>query len=110
MWWYGSEPVLVNPLAAFGNVSPVEVFYVQGGLKVNEAYETTITLTRAGQNRSVLSVNFEEVARRPVEAKRRALELVGVDPGKYRLEVSIRRVGSNREVRRVRTIHVVTED
>ena len=106
LWRFGAEPVPINPLEAFKRSATVDVFYVQSGLRPAATYETVITLTREDVEDPVLSVSFEEVARQPLETKRRGLTLGDVDPGTYRLTLSIREEGTRGAVRRTRVIEV----
>jgi hypothetical protein len=105
-WRFGSETVPINPLEAFKRSATVEVFYVQSGLRPDATYETVITLTREDAKDPVLSVSFEEVARQPLETKRRGLALGDIDPGTYRLMLSIQEEGTRNAVRRTRVIEV----
>jgi len=52
-------------------------------------------------------VNFEEVAGQPLETKRRGLALADIDPGTYRLTLSIQEEGTRNAVRRTRIIEVI---
>jgi tetratricopeptide (TPR) repeat protein len=106
LWWFGNEPVPINPLEAFPRATTVEVFYVQSGLRVGATYETRITLSPEDADDPVLSVSFAEVAAQALETKRRGLGLGDVAPGRYRLTVSIQEEGSPNAVDRIRTIDV----
>ena len=107
LWRFGSESVPINPLESFSRSSTVEVFYVQSGLRPTVTYETAITLTLDGAEDPILRVAFEEVAGQPLETKRRGLALADIDPGTYRLTLSIQEEGTRNAVRRTRIIEVI---
>jgi len=107
LYWFGQEPVLLNPLDTFLPGTTVEVFYVQGGLLPGESYRTTVTLSRSGTDKELLSISFEELAGRRVESKRRGISLSDLEEGAYRLTLTIREVGSSRTVERHRTLNVI---
>lgn len=106
LWRFGTESVPVNPLEAFDRSATVEVFYVQSGLRPETVYHTTITLQRAEADDPLLSISFDEVARRRIETKRRGLALGDIASGTYQLTLSIREEGSPVAVRRTRLIQV----
>ncbi len=106
LYWFGQEPVLLNPLDTFLPDGTVEVFYVQGGLRPGEMYRTTVMLTRLGKDKRLLSLSFEEVAQHGLESKQRGIALQDLEAGTYRLTLTLQELGTTRMVQRQRILNV----
>lgn len=106
LYWFGEEPVLLNPLDTFLPHTTVEMFYVQAGLHPGETYRTTVTLTRPGDDKELSSLSFEEIAQSDLESKRRGIALQDLDAGTYRLTLTLQEVGTTRVVQRQRILNV----
>ncbi len=106
LYWFGQEPVLLNPLDTFLPHTTVEMFYVQAGLHPGESYRTTVTLTRPSNGKELSSLSFEEIAQSGLESKRRGIALQDLDAGTYRLTLTLQEVGTTRVVQRQRILNV----
>ena len=80
------DTAFIAPTSEFPQGSRVELYYEVYGLDPGEIYHTALEFT---QTRSVLRFEFEEQAKSHVTRVRRTLDLQGLEPGEYRLELEV---------------------
>jgi GWxTD domain-containing protein len=106
------EPVALNPLGGFPRTEPMALYYEIYGL-ANDLASTEVVLWRArdgvaapppGQ-RGTLRVRFEERGAGAVTYTRRTVDLGELEPGAYRLRLTVRD-GDGREAVRAVTLVV----
>jgi tetratricopeptide (TPR) repeat protein len=81
------DTAYINPVGQFPRDSLVELYYEVYGLDSGQTYRTGLEFTQA--RRPVLRFEFEEQAMSPVTRVRRTLDLTGLEPGEYRLELEV---------------------
>jgi GWxTD domain-containing protein len=80
------DTAFIAPTSEFPQGSRVELYYEVYGLDPGQTYQTALEFT---QTRSVLRFEFEEQAKSDVTRVRRSLDLHGLEPGEYRLELEV---------------------
>ncbi|HXE58848.1 MAG TPA: hypothetical protein VNK43_12675, partial [Gemmatimonadales bacterium] len=108
------DTVYFNPLGRFDRGEPLRLYYEVYGLAPGTSYATRVVVSRQGGGffrrlfggRTVaVSLTFREPATAPVTRAHRSLDLRGLDPGRYRIEVRVTD-HRGREVRRERAFDV----
>ncbi|NNG17755.1 MAG: hypothetical protein HKM89_14875 [Gemmatimonadales bacterium] len=80
------DTAYIAPVGEFPRDSRVELYYEVYGVEPGQIYQTALEFT---QVRPVLRFEFEERARSRVTRVRRTLDLHGLEPGEYRLELEV---------------------
>ncbi len=80
------DTAFIAPASEFPRGSRVELYYEVYGLDPGQTYQTGLEFT---QTRPVLRFEFEEQAKSGVTRVRRTLDLHGLEPGEYRLELEV---------------------
>jgi tetratricopeptide (TPR) repeat protein len=106
-WDNRGTPVMLNALNAYATGDAAPVFYEAYGLEPGRSYETTLSVRKAtGDGDRGVSLVFNERADRPTMQIRRTIGLEDLDPGQYRLTLSIVEEGSGARASRSRLINV----
>jgi hypothetical protein len=105
VWASGAEPVSINALDAYPAGATAPIYYEVRGLETGRRYRTTVTVQRgaAGGGRTV-QLLFEEEATGPAARMRRDVSLAQLEPGRYRLTVTVEDTVTQRSVSRERLI------
>jgi hypothetical protein len=96
IWWNsGTSRVPMNPLNAYAKGAEAELYYQLGGLKEGESYATRFEFIPVGgkDEKPKLSLGFSAVADGPRAEVMRTVGLENLDPGSYRLRVTVRGAG-----------------
>ncbi|HEU4829936.1 MAG TPA: hypothetical protein VFT04_12140 [Gemmatimonadales bacterium] len=100
--------VMLNALNAYATGDAAPVFYEAYGLRPGRAYETTLSVRKAeGDDERGVSLVFNERAEHPAMQIRRTIGLDDLEPGQYRLTVTIVEEGTGAKATRSRLINVV---
>lgn len=78
------DTAYIDPSGVFPRDGRVELYYEVYGLERGQPYRTVLEII---QDRPVLHLEFEERAQSDVSAVRRTLDLLGLEPGSYRIRV-----------------------
>ena len=106
-WNNAGSLLLLNALNAYSAGSAAPVFYEAYGLEPGRAYETTLSVRKAdGKDDRGVSLVFNERAERPVLQIRRTIGLDDLEPGQYRLSVTVVEEGTGARATRSRLINV----
>ncbi len=95
-WNSGSRVVPLHPLNAFSQDTPAELYYQLNGLETGGEYRTRIELFTTDDNKSrvALTLTFNDQADSRFAEVSRTIGLGNLDPGRYRLRVSVTSAGS----------------
>ena len=106
-WDNRGTVVMLNALNAYRAGDAAPVFYEAYGLRPGRSYETTLSVRRldGGDDRGV-SLVFDEKADRPAMQLRRTIGLEDLDPGQYRLTVTIVEEGTGATATRSRLLNI----
>lgn len=91
-WNSGATMVPLNPLNAFRKSEQAELYYQIMGQQAGKTYETKVDVFEAdpAATTSRLSLAFRDVATGPGSEVQRTLGLRNLDPGSYRLRVTVK--------------------
>jgi hypothetical protein len=96
-WNSGARVVPLHPLNAFTRQSDAELYYQVNGLEAGQEYQTRVQLflaTQAGAEAAVTLSFTDEATARFVEVQR-TIGLRNLDPGRYRVRVTVTRAGGS---------------
>ncbi|MEE8061255.1 MAG: hypothetical protein V3T16_05475, partial [Gemmatimonadales bacterium] len=106
-WIYGAQAVVLNPLNTYYPNGTATLFYVVDGLVPGNVYLSTISLQRWDDDEDIISLSFEETAAAPREYRRRDLVLTDLDPGRYRVRLTLLDGAANRTVLQEQVINLL---
>jgi hypothetical protein len=107
-----ADTVLLSPTELFSRGAEIEIYYEARGVAARAPYRHQITVLRddgqkaTSPQRPMVSLSFNEAAAGPVLRSRRTVQLEGLKPGSYLVEVRVTAPNGDSQVRR-RPIHVV---
>ncbi len=93
VWWNsGSSRVPMNPLNAYAKGASADLYYQVSGLRSGQSYNTRLDFIPAGdkEEKPKLTLSFSTTADGPRAEVLRSVGLENLDPGSYRLRVSLR--------------------
>lgn len=106
-WNNRGSLVMLNALNAYPEGDAAPVFYEAYGLRPGGAYETTLSVRKLeGADDRGVSLVFNEQADRPTMQIRRTIGLDDLEPGQYRLTVTIVEKGTGATASRSRLLNV----
>ena len=106
-WDNRGMPVMLNALNAYASGDAAPVFYEAYGLQPGRSYQTTLSVRKATDARDRgVSLVFNERADRPTMQVRRTIGLEDLEPGQYRLTLTIVEEGTGARASRSRLINV----
>ena len=96
-WNSGSQVVPLHPLNAFPKATPAELYYQLGGLSPGGEYRTRVELFPVGKGDSgaALTLSFTDAASSRFAEVSRSIGLGNLDPGRYRIRVTVSGGGGN---------------
>ncbi|MBL0179763.1 MAG: hypothetical protein IPP98_11645 [Gemmatimonadetes bacterium] len=95
-WNSGSTRVAMNPLNAYAKGATAELYYQLSGLKVGQTYATKLEFLSAAEKETKpkLSLSFSAAADADRAEVVRSVGLENLDPGSYRLRVTVSGAGA----------------
>jgi tetratricopeptide (TPR) repeat protein len=111
-WSYGGSHVALNPLNTYPRGADADLFYEVGGLLPGTPYQITMALRKPRDKpdtQPVLEAGFEFTATAKYQQVTRGLGLANLKPGAYLLQVTVKEVGSGREVSRGRALNILEQ-
>lgn len=94
-WHSGTTQVPLHPLNAFSRDGTAELYYQLGALRRGERYQTRVDFFEAGKEaeKAALSVAFTDEATAEWTEVQRRIGLENLDPGRYRVRVTVSGAG-----------------
>lgn len=94
-WNSGENVVPLNPLNAYAKGATAELYFQVGGQTAGQNYDMKLEFFAAGeeQKKPKLSLAFKENAARNRTEVQRAVDLKNLDPGSYRLRITVTGAG-----------------
>lgn len=96
-WNSGARVVPLHPLNAFTRESEAELYYQLNGLQAGQEYRTRVELFPAGQAEqgAALALSFTDEAEDRFSETQRTIGLRNLEPGRYRLRVTVTGAGGS---------------
>lgn len=106
--WRGPNgPIHLSPLDSYNRKGEVEVYYELSGTKADTDYRTEVKLEALyGDAEGDLQLGFDDRATGPVLVSRRTVSLENLEPGQYRLSVTVTEQPSGRTATQTRLLNV----
>lgn len=93
VWWNsGSSRVPMNPLNAYAKGASADLYYQVSGLRAGQSYATRLEFIPAAdkEEKPKLTLSFSATADGPRAEVLRSVGLENLDPGSYRMRVTVR--------------------
>lgn len=104
-WDPGTGPMPLNPFNAWPTGGNVELWFELRGLAAGDDYRATFEVEPLARGRRGVRLEARDRASGPITAVRRTIQLRDVEPGEYRLRVTV--IADGQTVTRERTLTVV---
>ncbi|HEY4099834.1 MAG TPA: hypothetical protein VGM20_03035 [Gemmatimonadales bacterium] len=100
------DTVWVNPLSSFHRSEPMQLYCEVGGVPAGSQYHAVLSIYHDRQSTPALRLAFAPTAAATPDPVQRDVDISGLKPGTYRLEIVVT-AGGNARVARDRTFTVV---
>ena len=106
--WEGPHgPVYLSPLDAYSQQGEVEIYYEVSGTSANTDYRTDVELKGLyGDAEGELRLGFDDRAQGALLVSRRTVSLENLDPGQYRVTVTVTEEATGRSAGQTRLLNV----
>ncbi|HEU4799409.1 MAG TPA: hypothetical protein VFS94_02130, partial [Gemmatimonadales bacterium] len=107
--WNGPHGLVhLSPLDAYSQQGEVEIYYEVSGASPNTDYRTDVELKGVyGDAEGELRLGFDDLAEGALLVSRRTVSLENLDPGQYRVTVTVTEEDTGRTATQTRLLNVV---